>query len=89
LSPGAAGAEPVAHWVAVRRRGACLAARTLRCRGDYRSAAAGTVLFGRSLAAGRSLTAAGVLVPEDAFTIGSLESELAESDIVVVDEQSQ
>jgi hypothetical protein len=88
-APGAAGAEPVAHWVAVRRRGACLAARTLRCRGDYRSAAAGTVLFGRSLAAGRSLTAAGVLVPEDAFTIGSLESELAESDIVVVDEQSQ
>ena len=49
---GAAGAEPVAHWVAVRRRGACLAARTLRCRGDYRSAAAGTVLFARSLAAG-------------------------------------
>lgn len=87
---GAAGAEPVAHWVAVRRRGDCLAARTLRCRGDYRSAAAGTVLFGRSLAAGlRSGGPAGVLVPEDAFTIGSLESELAESDIVVVDEQSQ
>src|SRR3984885_404147 len=77
---GAAGAEPVAHWVAVRRRGACLAARTLRCRGDYRSAAAGTVLFARSLAAGaRSGGPAGVLVPEDAFTIGSLESELAES----------
>jgi hypothetical protein len=87
---GAAGAEPVAHWVAVRRRGDCLAARTLRCRGDYRSAAAGTVLFGRSLAACvRSGGPAGVLVPEDAFTIGSLEPELAESDIVVVDEQSQ
>ena len=85
---GAAGAEPVAHWVAVRRRGACLAARTLRCRGDYRSAAAGTVLFGRSLAAGlRSGGPAGVLVPEDAFTIGELRPALAESDIVVVDEQ--
>src|SRR6202522_183384 len=85
---GAAGAEPVAHWVAVRRRGACLAARTLRCRGDYRWAAAGTVLFGRSLAAGlRSGGPAGVLVPEDAFTIGELRPALAESDIVVVDEQ--
>jgi hypothetical protein len=87
---GAAGAEPVAHWVAVRRRGACLAARTLRCRGDYRSAAAGTVLFGRSLAAGlRSGGPAGVLVPEETFTIGELRSALAESDIVVVDEQEQ
>jgi hypothetical protein len=87
---GAGGAEPVAHWVAVRRRGDCLAARTLRCRGDYRSAAAGTVLFGRSLAAGaRSGGPAGVLVPEDAFTIGELQPALAESDIVVVDEQQQ
>jgi hypothetical protein len=87
---GAAGAEPVAHWVAVRRRGACLAARTLRCRGDYRSAAAGTVLFGRSLAAGlRSGGPAGVLVPEETFTIGELRSALAESDIMVVDEQEQ
>ncbi len=85
--PGSLGAEPVAHWVAVRRRGACLAARTLRCRGDYRSAAAGTVLFGRSLAASIRSGPAGVLVPEEAFTIGELRSALAESDIVVVDEQ--
>jgi hypothetical protein len=87
--PGSLGAEPVAHWVAVRRRGACLAARTLRCRGDYRSAAAGTVLFARSLAAGAGSGPAGVLVPEEAFTIGELRSALAESDIVVVDEQQQ
>jgi hypothetical protein len=53
-------------------------------------AVAGTVLFGRSLATGaRSLTGAGVLVPEDAFTIGELRSALAESEIVVVDEQEQ
>jgi NAD(P)-dependent dehydrogenase (short-subunit alcohol dehydrogenase family) len=84
---GPLGAEPVAHWVAVRRRGACLAARTLRCRGDYRSAAAGTVLFARSLAARAGSGPAGVLVPEEAFTIGELRSALAESDIVVVDEQ--
>jgi NAD(P)-dependent dehydrogenase (short-subunit alcohol dehydrogenase family) len=86
-APDAPGAEPVAHWVAVRRRGACLAARTLRCRGDYRSAAAGTVLFARSLAAGAAAGPAGVLVPEEACTIGELRSALAESDIVVVDER--
>src|ERR1700722_2023939 len=85
-APGTSG-EPVAHWVAVRRRGACLAARTLRCRGDYRSAAAGTVLFGRSLLAGPGED--GVLVPEEAFTLGELRPALAESDIVVVDEQEQ
>lgn len=79
-------AEPVAHWVAVRRQGACLAARTLRCRGDYRSAAAGTVLFGTVLGS-RSGAAAGVLVPEDAFTIGELRTALAESEIVVVEER--
>ena len=84
---GAGLAEPVAHWVAVRRRGVCLAARTLRCRGDYRSAAAGTVLFARSLAATARSRPAGVLVPEEACTIGELRSGLAESDIVVVDEQ--
>jgi NAD(P)-dependent dehydrogenase (short-subunit alcohol dehydrogenase family) len=86
-STGPLGAEPVAHWVAVRRRGACLAARTLRCRGDYRSAAAGTVLFARSLAARAESGPTGVLVPEEVFTIGELRSALAESDIVVVDEQ--
>jgi NAD(P)-dependent dehydrogenase (short-subunit alcohol dehydrogenase family) len=84
---GPAGSEPVAHWVAVRRRGACLAARTLRCRGDYRSAAAGTVLFARSLAGRAWPGPAGVLVPEEAFTIGELRPALAESDIIVVDEQ--
>jgi len=86
-APGPLGAEPVAHWVAVRRRGACLAARTLRCRGDYRSAAAGTVLFARSLTARAGSGPAGVLVPEEACTIGELRSALAASDIVVVDEQ--
>jgi hypothetical protein len=42
-------------------------------------------LFGRSLVAGPG--PAGVLVPEQAFTIEELRSALAESDIVVVDEQ--
>ena len=45
------------------------------------------MLFARSLAAGAGSGPAGVLVPEEAFTIGELRSALAESDIVVVDEQ--
>ena len=46
------------------------------------------MLFARSLAAaGAGAGAAGVLVPEEACTIGELRSALAESDIVVVDEQ--
>jgi hypothetical protein len=84
---GSAGAEPVAHWVAVRRGGARLAARTLRGRGDYRSAAAGTVLFARSLAGLVTGSGpAGVLLPEDACTLDELGPALAESGIVVVDE---
>jgi NAD(P)-dependent dehydrogenase (short-subunit alcohol dehydrogenase family) len=90
-SSGEGGAEPISHWIAVRRRGALLAARTLRCRGDYRAAAAGTVLFARSLAA-RSLAVrgepapAGVVVPEEIATIGELRPALAAAGIVVVDE---
>jgi hypothetical protein len=45
------------------------------------------VLFARSLAASARSGPAGVLVPEETFTLGELRSALAESDIVVVDEQ--
>ena len=79
--------EQVAHWVAVRRGGALLAARTLRCRGDYRAAAAATVLFARSLAARGGAGPAGVLVPEELVTIGELRPALAKAGIVVVDER--
>ena len=47
------------------------------------------MLFGRSLAASVRSGPAGVLVPEEAFTIGELGPALAESDIVVVDEPEQ
>jgi len=87
-SSGEAGAEPVAHWVAVRRRGTWLAARTLRCRGDFRSTAAGTVLFARSLAARAGTTPTGVLAPEQIAALGELRFALAEAGIDVVDEQS-
>ena len=79
--------EQVAHWVAVRRGGALLAARTLRCRGDYRSAAAATVLLAGSLAARGAAAPTGVLVPEELVTIGELRPALAKAGIVVVDER--
>ena len=47
---------------------------------------AGTVLFARSLAGWAGGGGAGVLVPEQACTLGELRSALAERDIVVVDE---
>lgn len=83
--PGAT-AEPVRHWVAVRQRGALLAASTLRCQGDYRSAAAATVLMASHLTGHDSPLPAGVLVPEEVMTIGDLEPGLAEAGITVVEE---
>jgi NAD-dependent epimerase/dehydratase family protein len=81
-------AEPVRHWVAVRQRGALLAANTLRCRGDYRSAAAATVLIAGQLTSHGDPLPAGVLVPEDVLTIGELEPGLAEAGITVAEEQT-
>jgi hypothetical protein len=85
--------EPVTHWVAVRRSGARLAARTIRCRGDMRAGAACTVLFAGALAARAK---PGVLVPEEIFTLadvadadaaaGLAKAGLAAAGIAVVDE---
>lgn len=79
-------AEPIRHWVAVRRRGTLLAASTLRCRGDYRSAAAATVLIAGQLTGHGDPLPAGVLVPEDVLTIGELKPGLTEAGITVVEE---
>ena len=79
-------AEPIRHWVAVRRRGTLLAASTLRCRGDYHSAATATVLMARRLADHDGPLPAGVLVPEEVLTIGELKPGLAEAGITVVEE---
>ena len=79
-------AEPIRHWVAVRQRGTLLAASTLRCRGDYRSAAAATVLIAGQLTGHGDPLPAGVLVPEEVLTIGELKPGLAEAGITVVEE---
>lgn len=79
-------AEPIRHWVAVRQRGTVLAASTLRCRGDYQSAAAATVLIAGRLTGHGDPLPAGVLVPEEVLTIGELKPGLAEAGITVVEE---
>jgi hypothetical protein len=79
-------AEPIRHWIAVRQRGTLLAASTLRCRGDYQSAAAATVLTAGQLTGHDNPLPAGVLLPEEVLTIGELEPTLAEAGITVVHE---
>jgi hypothetical protein len=81
-----ASTEPIRHWVAVRRQGILLAASTLRCQGDYHSAAAATVLMAGQLTGHDAPLPAGVLVPEEALTIGELEPGLALAGVTVVDE---
>ncbi len=86
--PGEASSEPIAHWIAVRRRRTLLAARTLRCRGDYRAAAACTVIFAGTLVGRAESASPGVLVPEETFMIGELQPELSKAGISVADEQA-
>jgi hypothetical protein len=89
-APSAASTESVAHWVAVRRSGTLLAARTIRCQGDYRSSAAITVLFARALADTAGGPSAdlrpGVLFPEQAVTLDDLRPGLADAGVTICEE---
>jgi hypothetical protein len=78
--------EPIRHWVGVRQHGTLLAASSLRCRGDYHSAAAATVLTAGQLTGHADALPAGVLLPEEAVTIGELGPGLARAGITVVGE---
>jgi RmlD substrate binding domain len=79
-------AEPVAHWVAVRRRGSYLAARTIRATGDYHTSAAITVLFAQALTGPAPALRAGVLFPEEIVTLDDIRPGLAEAGVTIVDE---
>lgn len=83
----AASTEPVAHWVAVRRNGTQLAARTIRCRGDYRSSAVITVLFTQALTTTAMVSRPGVLFPEEAVTLDDLRPGLTGAGITISDEK--
>jgi NAD(P)-dependent dehydrogenase (short-subunit alcohol dehydrogenase family) len=79
-------AEPVRHWVGVRRRGTLLEARTVRCQGDYRGAAVATVLMAGQLTERRGQLPSGTVVPEEVLTAGELEPGLAKAGITVAAE---
>ncbi len=80
--------EPVAHWIAVLRRGERIAAQTLECHGDYLGAAASTVIFARTLVAGGAGSALprGVFDPEDLFSLDRLAPALREHGIAAVNQ---
>ena len=80
--------EPVAHWIAVLRRGERIAAQTLECRGDYRGAAAGTAVFARTLIADGAGSALprGVFDPEDLLSLDRLAPALREHGIAAVNQ---
>jgi hypothetical protein len=82
---GAASAEPVAHWIAVLKRGERIAARTLRCRGDYAAAAASTVTLAPALLPVAGL-ANGVHDYESLLSLDQVAGPLRDVGIAVHDE---
>jgi hypothetical protein len=81
-SDGAASDEPVAHWIAAKRGGLRLAARTVECRGDFLHAARSTVVFAEQLlTSGRS---GGCFDPEEICSLEELEQRLRAAGVRVV-----
>ncbi|HEY2769357.1 MAG TPA: hypothetical protein VGI87_02270 [Solirubrobacteraceae bacterium] len=78
--------EPVAHWIAVKRRGRRLAARSIRCAGDYRGAAHATLALAQALqdARARGQLAAGAFAPEDLVDVAQLAPYLATAGVAIV-----
>jgi hypothetical protein len=70
--------EPIAYWLAVRRGGERLAARTIEGRGDYRMTAASTLTFGEALLERRAAEPkpTGVFAPEALFSLQQLRPAL-------------
>jgi hypothetical protein len=79
-------AEPVAHWIAVKRGGRRLAARSIRCAGDYRGAAHATLALAQALqdARARGQLPAGAFAPEELVDVGQLAPYLATAGVAIV-----
>jgi NAD(P)-dependent dehydrogenase (short-subunit alcohol dehydrogenase family) len=78
-------AEQVSHWVAVLEHGERIAARTVRCEGDYVGAAASTVTFADVLVSATDLPS-GILDCESVLWLDQVAGPLREAGIVVHDE---
>jgi hypothetical protein len=82
---GRAGDEPVAHWVAVRRRARLLGARTIECRGRFLHAARSAAVFAEALC--HRPARPGCLDPDELFALAELEPQLLAAGISVVTHQ--
>ncbi len=80
--------EPVAHWVCLRRRGSRIAARTIRCAGDYLGAAHATLALAHALqdARARAVLPRGAFGPEGVVELARLDPYLSAAGISIVAE---
>jgi hypothetical protein len=78
--------EPVAHWVCVRRGNLRIAAKTIRCAGDYLGAAQATLALAHALQDARAhrFLTTGVFGPEGLVELSQLNPYLATAGITVV-----
>jgi hypothetical protein len=77
--------EPLTEWVAVRRQGVHLAARTITGAGNYRVTAAATLVLAEALldrARGDGVRA-GCFEPQELFTLPELEPTLRQRGLAV------
>jgi hypothetical protein len=73
--------EPVAHWVAARRNGRRLGARTVQCRGEVLHAARSTVVLAQALLA--QPRRGGCFDPEELFALSDVEADLVAAGVVI------
>jgi hypothetical protein len=78
--------ESVAHWIAVKSRGRRLAARSIRCAGNYLGAAHATLALAQALqdARARAQLPAGAFAPEELVDVGQLAPYLATAGVAIV-----
>ncbi|MFE3757750.1 hypothetical protein ACFXO9_25880 [Nocardia tengchongensis] len=83
--PQSPSAEPIVHWVSVKKNGVRLAARTVECSGVYRHAASASLVLAEGfLRAATHSGLTGCVNPEEIFSLGELEGLLAKEGIRVV-----
>jgi hypothetical protein len=74
--------EPVAHWIAILRRGQRLCARTIECRGDFVHAARATVIFAVEML--KPGMRSGCFDPEEILSVGDVKAKLQGVGIQIV-----
>jgi hypothetical protein len=84
--PATPTAEPVAHWLAVLHEGSRIAARTVRCSGDYHCTGVATVVTAEALLQSDADKPGGCFTVEELITLADVESALKQRGITVESE---